>query len=202
MFPKLGSRVPYVLLLASSGACLAVACAEEVAQMEPDASPEAASPSRGVDATTGTSIEAGAAPPNEGGAATKVDAANDNNLPGADASNDSLDDIADSRNEGEASTGAGCGVNANVTCAQGASCQCSPLGCSMSEGTGASSCDLVCTCNSAEVFECSSDCPPDAAPPADCAPGVACAAPGVMCNGDASICTCSNLLQLDCAATQ
>jgi hypothetical protein len=201
MFTKFRSRFPHVLLLASCGACVAVACADEVAQTEPDASQEAASPTHSVDATTGLSTEAGATPPTEGGAATKVDAANNNNLPDADASNDGLGDVADSGSEGEASSNVDCTNDFTVTCAQGAPCQCSPLGCSMSQGTGASSCDLVCTCNSNEVFECSSDCPPDAAPPANCSQGVACT-PGVMCNGDASTCLCDNTGHLDCAATQ
>jgi hypothetical protein len=83
-----------------------------------------------------------------------------------------------------------------VMCAQGSPCNCYPE-CSMSEGTGPSACSLLCTCNASGYFDCTQDCPPDAAPPAHCVQGVTCV-PGVECGGNPPVCLCDNTGHLQC----
>jgi hypothetical protein len=88
-----------------------------------------------------------------------------------------------------------------VRCAQNAPCNCTSE-CSTSEGTGPRACALVCSCDNAEntgAFQCSQDCPPDAAPPADCNAGVTCV-PGTECGGDPPVCLCNDKGILECPA--
>jgi hypothetical protein len=110
----------------------------------------------------------------------------DGSVPGADAgaSGDAASDAPD------------CSVPDNVICAQGASCACSSS-CSISEGTGASACNLSCTCSAAATFDCTQDCPPDAAPPTNCVQDVSCV-PGVQCGGNPPVCLCDNTGHLQC----
>jgi hypothetical protein len=82
------------------------------------------------------------------------------------------------------------------TCASGAGCNASFWACSVSEGIGLQACSLVCTCDAGSL-ECNQDCPPDAAPPADCVQDVACV-PGVRCGGDPPVCLCDNTGHLQC----
>jgi hypothetical protein len=207
-------RVSLSLACVTCGAWIAVACGG--AQDSPSGpSPDAASP---LDSSTTARDSASAADAREGDAdaGTPADASKSADGAGSNDASKSTDasknadaskgdgsvSVFDAGGEEDAPAPLDCAEAGDIplTCSQGSPCNCSP-GCSVSEGTGPTSCDLSCTCSNADntgVFQCVQDCPPDAAPPADCTQGVACV-PGVECGGQYDdLCLCDNTGHLQC----
>jgi hypothetical protein len=181
----------FALAFVAGSAWIAVGCSEAG---EPAPSPEAAGSSDSGNAARDSSVGADAGAKDEDGS-TSADVSKSADAP--DGAVVASDDAAGH----DAPTTLDCSDagDIQVTCAQGAPCNCSSE-CSTSEGTGPFACALLCSCNNAEstgAFQCSQDCPPDASPPTDCHQGVGCV-PGVECGGDPPVCLCDNTGHLQC----
>jgi hypothetical protein len=191
-------RISLTLIGGTCSASIVLACSGAVAPaVEP--SPDASTLPGGPDAGKDSSAPIADVGVEEEEAASKPDAAKS-----FDASDGAVTKVdADAGRDEDAPAPLNCADAGDiaVTCAQGAPCNCSSE-CSTSEGTGPTACALICSCDNPDntgVFQCSQDCPPDAAPPADCNAGVTCV-PGTECGGSPPVCLCNDKGILECPA--